>query len=398
MATICPDWDEVSGTWIARETNNPASLFRYVLTGPAIAYPLTVAEIGALEEWHGFCAAKGLTYNRVHDYEASVLEVLGDIAAAGRASPHDTGEVWQVVIDRALSVVSAHISPRNSWSYQGKRPYAVFRTPSGSASSTRPTDSPRRAAGALARAQRRHPRYREARHARGHEPRHGVARGARRQYELIHRPDTHTVNLDWEALTIRRGDRAQLSHDVLESTMVAGRVTAVTSVGGSVMVYLDEAVTMEAGQTYAVRFRRADGATLLRTVATLPGTTHALRLTGVGDLPAGPTDDDPSGELAMFGPAARETFPVTVKGMEAMEDFAARLTLIDHAAEIEALVDAEVPPPWSGRAGGPAQQQIGTPLAPIIDNVVSGVLASDAITPTNPVPVVVLVGRPHLRR
>jgi hypothetical protein len=47
--------------------------------------------------------------------------------------------------------------------------------------------------------------------------------------------------------------------------------------------------------------------------------------------------------------------------------------------------------PWSGRAGGPAQQQTGTPLAPIIDNVVSGVLASDAITPTNPVPVVVLV-------
>ncbi|SFF89775.1 hypothetical protein SAMN04487844_1741, partial [Methylobacterium sp. yr596] len=42
--------------------------------------------------------------------------------------------------------------------------------------------------------------------------------------------------------------------------------------------------------------------------------------------------------------------------------------------------------PWSGRAGGPAQQQTGTPLAPIIDNVVSGVLASDAITPTNPVP------------
>ncbi len=157
----------------------------------------------------------------------------------------------------------------------------------------------------------------------------------KRQYELIHRPDTHTANLDWEALTIRRGDRAQLSHDVLERTMVSGRVTAVTSVGSGVMVYLDEPVTMEAGQAYAVRFRRSDGASLLRTVATLPGTTHALRLTGTGDLPFGPTDDDPSGELAMFGPALRESFPVTVKGFEAMEEFAARLTLIDHAAEIE---------------------------------------------------------------
>ncbi|MGV2346530.1 MAG UNVERIFIED_CONTAM: host specificity factor TipJ family phage tail protein [Methylobacterium ajmalii] len=392
VTSICPDWDEASGTWIPRETNNPASLFRYVLAGPAIAYPLTLAEIGALEDWHRFCSAKGLTYNRVHDYEASVLEVLGDIAAAGRASPHDTGEVWQVVIDRALSVVSAHISPRNSWSYQGKRPYAVF-PDAFRVSFLDETNG-------FAKAERLVPwpghsgdiRITEKLEMPGVTNPDMVWREARkRQYELIHRPDTHTVNLDWEALTIRRGDRAQLSHDVLESTMVSGRVTAVTSVGGSVMVYLDEAVTMVAGQSYALRFRRADGASLLRTVATLPGTTHAVRLTGTGDVPAGPTDDDPSGELAMFGPAARESFPVTVKGFEAMEDFAARLTLIDHAAEIEALVDAEVPPPWSGRAGGPAQQQTGTPLAPIIDNVVSGVLASDAITPTNPVPVVVLV-------
>ncbi|QRE76173.1 TipJ family phage tail tip protein [Methylobacterium aquaticum] len=397
MASICPDWDEASGTWIGRETNNPASLFRYVLTGPAIAYPLTLAEVGALEEWHRFCVAKGLTYNRVHDYEASVLEVLGDIAAAGRASPHDTGEVWQVVIDRALSVVSAHISPRNSWSYQGKRPYAVFPD----AFRVSFLDETNR----FAKAERLVPwpghsgdiRVTEKLEMPGVTNPDMVWREARkRQYELIHRPDTHTTNLDWEALTIRRGDRAQLSHDVLESTMISGRVTAVTSVGSSVMVYLDEPVTMEAGQAYAVRFRRADGATLLRTIATVPGATHAVMLTGVGDVPSGPSEDDPSGELAMFGPALRESFPVTVKGFEAMEDFAARLTLIDHAAEIEALVDAEVPPPWSGRAGGPAQQQAGTPLAPIIDNVVSGVLASDAATPTNPVPVVVLVRSPPL--
>ncbi|MDO9353954.1 MAG: hypothetical protein Q7T55_09675, partial [Solirubrobacteraceae bacterium] len=36
---ICPDWDATSKTWIERETQNPASLFRHVLTGPAGAYP-----------------------------------------------------------------------------------------------------------------------------------------------------------------------------------------------------------------------------------------------------------------------------------------------------------------------------------------------------------------------
>ncbi|AWN55069.1 phage tail protein [Methylobacterium sp. 17Sr1-1] len=392
VATLCPDWDEASGTWIVRETNNPASLFRYVLTGPAMAYPLTLAEVGALEDWHRFCAAKGLTYNRVHDFDATVLEVLGDVAAAGRASPHDTGEVWQVVIDRALTVVSAHISPRNSWSYQGKRPYTVF--PDAFRISFLDETN------GFAKAERLVPwpghsgdiRVTEKLDMPGVTNPDMVWREARkRQYELIHRPDTHTVNQDFEALTVSRGDRAQFSHDVLDRTMVAARVTNVLTVAGTTMVYLDEFVSMEAGQSYAIRFRRADGASLLRTVATVPGEASWVRLTGAGDIPAGPTADDASGELAFFGPSSRESFAVTVKGFEAMEDFAARLTLIDHAPEIEALVDAEVPPPWSGRAGGPAQEQTGTPLAPIINNVVSGVLASDAATPTNPVPVVVLL-------
>ncbi|PJI56003.1 hypothetical protein CTI14_00265 [Methylobacterium radiotolerans] len=126
MASICPDWDAASQTWVTRVTNNPASLFRYVLTGPAISYPLSDDEVAALGDWHVFCFNKGLTYNRVHDYEASVLDVLADIAAAGRASPQDSGTAWGVVIDRALDVISAHISPRNSWGFSGERPYVIY--------------------------------------------------------------------------------------------------------------------------------------------------------------------------------------------------------------------------------------------------------------------------------
>ncbi len=46
----------------------------------------------------------------------------------------------------------------------------------------------------------------------------------RRQYELIYRPDTYTANQDFEALVVTRGDRVQLSHDVLDRTMVSARV------------------------------------------------------------------------------------------------------------------------------------------------------------------------------
>ena len=382
---LCPDWDAASGEWVVRETSNPASLFRYVLTSPAMAYPLTLSEVGALQDWHDFCRLKGLTYNRLHDYEASLYDVLADVAAAGRASPHPTGEVWSVVVDRALSIVSAHISPRNSWGYQGKRPYVRF-PDAFRVSFLDETNG-------YARAERLVPwpghsgaiRVTEKLDLPGVTDPDMVWRETRRrQYELMHRPDTHTAQQDFEALTIRRGDLAQFSHDVLERTMVSGRVKGLTALGNGHVVYLDEVVTLEAGERYAIRFRRDDGATLLRTVSAMPGETQVLTLTGAGDLPE-------VGNLFMFGPVVRESFPVTVKGIEAMQDFAARLTLIDHAPEIEALVDAEVPPPWSGRAGGEAQEQAGTPLAPIINDVVSGRMAADAATPTNPVPVVVLL-------
>lgn len=386
--SICPDYDAASSTWVARPTNNPASLFRWVLTGPAISYPFTTDEVTALEAWHAFCLAKGLTYNRVHDYEASVLDVLSDIAAAGRASPQDTGTAWTVVIDRALSVVSAHISPRNSWGYQGERPYTIlpdaFRVSfrdetNGFAQAERIVPFPGATGPVTVTEKLDLPGVTD--------PDQVWKEARRRQYELQFRRDTHTVNQDWEALQCMRGDRVQLSHDVLDRMMVAARVQSVSSISGRTAVILDEAVTMVEGQTYAVRFRRDDGSSLLRTIRTVPGDSSTLILADAGTDPA-------PGNLALFGLASRETIACTVKGIEQMADFAARLTLIPHAPEIEDLVDAEVPPPWSGRAGADAQPNTGVPLTPIVSDVQSGRLAADQITPSNPVPIIILL-RPN---
>ncbi|GJD73337.1 TipJ family phage tail tip protein [Methylobacterium goesingense] len=375
---ICPDWDAVSQAWITRETQNPASLFRHVLTGPAMRYPFGLDEVADLADWHAFCVAKGLTYNRVHDYEASVLDVISDIAAAGRASPHDTGERWGVVIDRIIDTVTAHISPRNSWGFQGERAFSKFPDAfrvsfldetNGYAKADRIVPFPGFSGD---------PKVVEKLDLPGHTNPDMVWRETRRrQYELIHRPDTYTANQDFEALVVTRGDRAQLSHDVLDRTMVAARVTGVRDG----LVYLDEAVTFVSGQAYACRFRRADGASLLRTV-TGYGETHAFSLTGTGDLPE-------VENLAFFGPASLESFACTVKGVEAMENFTARLTLVDHAPQIEQMVDAEAPPPWSGRAGAEAQANTDAPVAPIVTGVASGREAAAAATDAVPYPVVV---------
>ena len=381
LRSICPDWDAATGTWIQRETNNPASLFRHVLMGPAISYPLTDAEVAALGDWHAFCVAKGLTYNRVHDFEADVLSTLADIAAAGRATPRDSGTAWGVVIDRALETISAHITPRNSWGFQGERNYVVFPDAfrvtfrdetNGFAKATRIVPWP----GFVGT-----PKVVEPLELPGvTNPTMVFRETRRRQHELILRLDTFTVNQDLEVIGCGRGDRVLASHDILDDAHVSGRVKLVEAP----WVMLDELVTMEAGKNYAVRFRRDDGSSLLRSVTTTPGETQSLKLDGPGLLPA-------LGDLAMFGEANRESFACTIKGIEPLENLCGRLTLIPHAPEIEALVDAEVVPPWSGRAGDEAQTPVGAPLAPILFDVFSGRQASGQASDAHPYPVVVML-------
>lgn len=360
--SVLPDWDSVSGTWITRATRNPASHFRHVLTGNAATYPVSVDEMEALEDWHEWCALKGLTYDRIHDAAGSMAEVLADIAAAGRASPQDRGGRWGVVIDRIMDVVRGHISPRNSWGFSGRRPLArlpdAFRV------------TFRDATNDYEEAERVVPLpdfygepgvvedlalpgitdpdliYREAR---------------RRGYELKHRPDTYEVHLDWEHLANTRGDLVRLSHDVLDRTQVSARVRTVS---GST-VTLDEIVTMEAGKAYACRFRAEDGTSILRGVHTAPGETRAISLTGAGPAPA-------PGDLAMFGHAAEESLECIVKGVEIGDDLTAKLILIDHAPQIEAETDAETPPAWSGRVGAEAGVSLIAPAVPVIFEVLSG--------------------------
>lgn len=58
VQTITWDYDRTTGSWEnLRETNNPASLFAYVLMHPANAFRVTTSEldIPSLTAWHNFC-------------------------------------------------------------------------------------------------------------------------------------------------------------------------------------------------------------------------------------------------------------------------------------------------------------------------------------------------------
>lgn len=363
-ALLCADWDSASSSWIVRETSNPASLSRYAWQGPANVRPKADAELDLdkFADWHEFCAAKGLTYNRVHDYNATRLEVLRDISAAGRATPQDPGSKWGVVIDRPQETYVSAISPRNSWDFQGATPYPLFPD----AFRVRFID----ATGNWNQAERIVPfpgidpdtvEVTEDLDLPGVTNPDQVWRAARRrQYELIHRPHSYTVSQDWESLVLTRGDLAPLNHDVLDRDQVAARIR---SIDGQ-LITLDTAVTMQAGRSYALVVRLADGSSVRRSVITLvEGETAGLSL--VGDL-----GGIAPGDMALFGTTVKgPAIDVVVKNVERGDNLTARLTLVDAAPQIDELTDAEVPPAWDGRVGEVIDVSALVPGVPVITDI-----------------------------
>jgi hypothetical protein len=345
---VCLDWDAGADDWVEQETNNPASLLRYAMQGPAMAYPLEDAgiDLDLLAEWHSYCVTKGLTYNRVHDFEQSAFDAWSDIAAAGRAAPRDDGEKWGVVIDRAQTIVMQHITARNSWGYSGSRDYVRFPD----AFRVKFYDETNN--GKMAERVVPWPGFvgtpvvTESIDLPGVTDPYAVwVEARRRQYELIHRRDVHNVTMDFEGACARRGDLVVLSHDVLKRTQISARVRAVAVNA----VTLDELVTMETGKTYAIRFRKLPGSegddlSILRNVMTVVGEQDTVYLIGLGENPN-------VGDLAMFGESDSVVKEMIVREVEGADDLARRFTLVDHAPQIEALADAEVPPEWNGRVG-----------------------------------------------
>lgn len=341
-ASHIPDWN--GSAWVTRTTNNPASIYRHVLQGHATALARADGEVdlGALAEWHGWCDSKGLTYQRVHDFDASVRDVLQQVAAAGRATPSQPvlgGGKWSVVIDRIQTVLRAHISPRNASGFSGEVGYQKLpdayrvkflnRNKFWSADEiivNRP--------GLVGE-----PELYEEIEMPGQTASWIAAREARRRFLMQqYRYETWYATQDFEHLVAPRGSLVRLSYPVLASTMRAARVTAINTIypsgGPKRMVRIDERVTMEAGTDYVVRFRLADGTSSLWTIDTAAGETQDLILdTG--------SDDEPEiGDLALFGVAGEESIECVIANIEAQRDLGARLTLVRHAPEIETIADA----------------------------------------------------------
>lgn len=109
---------------------------------------------------------------------------------------------------------------------------------------------------------------------------------------------------------------------------------------------LDTPVVMEDGESYRLRIRANDGTLRIADVETRPGESRTIVL----KQPLTPAPED--GNLVLFDKYGEESVDCIVSRVEPGDDWSARITMLRHAPEIDALVAAETPPVWDGRAGG----------------------------------------------
>ena len=363
-----PAWD--GATWADGLSRNPASAYLAALTGPASPFPASEAgiDLEQLADWHDWCAAKGLKYDRPHDAAESFGDMLRAICAAGRASPRHDGMRWGVVIDRPQTLAVDHISPRNSTGFGWSRPY--FDPPHAMRVSFQDETNGWSPAERLVR----WPDYEgeitltESLELPGKtDPDEIATEATRRMLELIHRPDRFTAIQDGVARVATRGDLVMGSFDVLDRVQLAARVVAVEGR----LVGLDEPVETEPGTAYAIRFRvyaDADdsiGASVIAGVTAPASPSHLLRLADGAEIPA-------VGDLVHFGVAGTESLALRVRGVEAGENFSSVLSFVAAAPEIDTLIDAYEPPAWNGRVGAEIDPAEITPAMPRFVEVLTG--------------------------
>ena len=369
VQSVCKDWDSATSSWVERPTRNPASLFRFVLQHPANARRLADSRInlGELQDWHVYCQQSGFTFDMVVSAQRSLEDVLRDIAAAGRASPTWRDGKRSVVIDRLKTGYSAYFTPHNSWGFESVRSLPAIPHgwrvqfanaeksyqpderivysdgySAGNATLIEGLDLPGVTSPALVH-----------KHARFHFA------------QLRLRPETYTLNTDWEHLVVTRGDLVRVTHDV---TMWGVGSARIKSIGGDLQtVQLDTPLPMSAGVTYQCRIRLTDGTSVLRNVtpASSPGFYSSLHL--VADLPDGAA----AGCLVMFGEVGQEGADLIVTGIEPQDGHSARLTLVDYAPACQDS-DAEAVPDFDSQITlPPSGLQVTITQKPTVTGVIS---------------------------
>lgn len=344
--------DDAWETTFQEVSNNPAALFRGVLMHPANKGARSSFQIDdeGLGAWYDICESEGYAFNRIYDSVSSVWDVLSDVAFAGRAAPSLPYGTWGADFDQASRTVMGHVTPRNSWGFRAEKqliihPHAfkvIFNNEDNDYledeiivyddgfDSSNTTIIERLEFKGITNSDLawKFGRYHIA------------------QARL--RPETYTIMMDFEHLTFRRNDLVMVSHDVPRWGDNWARVKSILIDGSDTTgVVIDDVVTMEVTETYAVRFRLSDGSSLVRTVVNTEDTTDTLTFTGAVPTVDGPQIDD----LCMFNLSDSTAVELICLNIRRQHDMVAEVTFVDHAPEIYDA-DTGTIPPFDTHIGG----------------------------------------------
>lgn len=349
-STLIKDYDATLDMWVDNViSSNPASIFRYVLQSSAFVKRLSDAriDIEKLEEWHVYCRANNLTYNRIIDQPTSIDDLLSDIAAAGMATTHKINGVYGVLIDNERPSIKGMITPRNSWGYSGAinypdLPHALrvqFRNPGAGYN----TDE-------------------RIVYSDGYDETNATLferlefqsctnsdlawyYGRRYMATALLQPEIHTCNMDFENLTFNRGDKVVFVNDVILVGVGQGRILDLvyddpdspTEVTG---FSIDDEVDIPTTNSFGVRIRYGNAAGFFyHSLNTAIGITHEFTFT----TPIPIADAPPLDSLCAFTEFGKELeLVITEIGMN--KDHSARITAVNYAPERFDATTGDIPP------------------------------------------------------
>lgn len=281
VQTYCKIWNGTA--WVLGSTSNPAALFRYVLEHPANAQRITSNskfDLVQLQHWYTYCETNGFKYNSILGTQKSILEVLRDICAAGRASPALLDGKWTVTIDEEKSNVIQHFTPHNSWDFESTK--ALPKLPDGLRVTYFDEDQNYQESEIIVYAYGKNANNSsvfEAIQLPGVTNKSLVIDHARWHYAQIKlRPEVYTLNSDIEYLVCNRGDRVKVAHDVPMWGIGSGRIKNKIATN---ILELDEPQEYTASKNYIIRVRGESGSSTVRNISNLTTITAHSVINGV---------------------------------------------------------------------------------------------------------------------
>lgn len=268
VQTIARTWNGTNWNTLA-PTSNPASLFIYVLMSPANPRRILAAEMATkinldeLGAWYDYCENPIATnplikfrYNALLNGRSSVLDVLKDICAAGRASPTQIDGKWTVTIDKPKPQIVQYFSPHNSWGFESVR--NLNKLPDGLRITFNNEDKDYQ--------ESEHIIFKSGKNRNNSELYETISlpgitkaslvedHGRWHMAQAVKRREIYTLNTDMEYLVCNRGDRVTVAHDVPMWGLGSGRIKNVLS---NTLIEVDDPVLIDPAINYIIRIRNS---------------------------------------------------------------------------------------------------------------------------------------------